>query len=259
MSGASRGGGNRGGDSASGALRTIPIVALDYPSWSDARALVRTLGDRCRFYKVGLELFIAEGPRVVQALRDEGSEVFLDLKLHDIPATMRGAAASAAQLGVKLLTVHAAAGEEGVQAAVEGAGGATGILAVTVLTSLDRATLARTWGRSDGVDVGAEVLRLAGVARSARAHGIVCSGHEVAAVRAEHGDALAPLVPGIRLAGGEAHDQSRVMTPGEASVAGARYIILGRAVRGAPDPVAAMDVVRVELEIASGGAGGVAR
>jgi orotidine-5'-phosphate decarboxylase len=182
---------------------------------------VRLLGDRCRFYKVGLELFIAEGPQVVKSLRDEGCDVFLDLKLHDIPATMRGAARSAAQLGASLLTVHASAGEAGVRAAVEGAGAGTGILAVTVLTSLDGVSLATTWGRGGGVDVEAEVLRLAGVARAAGAHGVVCSGHEAQAVRAAHGGELMPLVPGIRLPGGDSHDQRRVMTPGQAARAGA--------------------------------------
>lgn len=228
-----------------------PIVALDYPNWDGARGLVELLGEGCRFYKVGLELFIAEGPKVVTELADRGCDVFLDLKLHDIPATMRGAAGSAAGLGVRLLTVHASAGEEGVRAAVEGAGERTGILAVTVLTSLHSSALSAAWGRSDAVDIGQEVLRLAAGARSAGAHGVVCSGHEAAAVRAAHGDALAPLVPGIRLAGGDAHDQQRVMTPAQAAAAGARYLVLGRAVRSAPDPVAALAAVRAELKAES--------
>jgi orotidine-5'-phosphate decarboxylase len=247
-----KGGAPRARGSAGGAeLSATPIVALDFPSWQQARELVHLLGAHCRFYKVGLELFIAEGPQVVQGLRDEGCDVFLDLKLHDIPATMRGAARSAARLGASLLTVHASAGEEGVRAAVEGAGAETRILAVTVLTSLDGVSLATTWGRGGGVDVEAEVLRLAGVARAAGAHGVVCSGHEAESVRAAYGSELVPLVPGIRLPGGDAHDQRRVMTPGQAARAGAGYLVLGRAVRAAADPVAAMEAVNAELELAA--------
>lgn len=239
---------------ATAARSVTPIVALDYPSWVEARPLVERLGDACRFYKVGLELFIAEGPEVVARLRDAGCDVFLDLKLHDIPATMEGAARSAARLGVRLLTVHASAGLNGVRAAVNGAGGDTRILAVTVLTSLDGIALGQAWGRGAGVDVTGEVLRLAALAREAGAYGVVCSGHEAAAVRQAHGGALSPLVPGIRLPGGDTHDQARVMTPGAAARAGARYLVLGRAVRAAPDPVAAMAAVRLDLERAVGGA-----
>jgi orotidine-5'-phosphate decarboxylase len=159
---------------------------------------------------------------------------------------MRGAARSAAALGVRLLTVHASAGAAGVRAAVEGAGEGCGVLAVTVLTSLDATSLAAAWGRSP-LDVGGEVLRLAAVASEAGAHGIVCSAHEVAAVRERFGGRLAPLVPGIRLAGGEAHDQARVATPGAAARRGARYLVLGRAVTAAPSPRDAMELVAAEL------------
>ena len=219
-----------------------PIVALDVPDAAAARRLVDELGDACRFYKVGSQLFTAEGPAVVHGLRDAGCDVFLDLKFHDIPATMRGAARSAAALGARLLTVHASAGLEGVRAAVEGAGEGCGVLAVTVLTSFGPDTLAAAWGR-EPLDVGREVLRLAGVAAEAGAHGLVCSAHEVATVRAGFGDRLAPLVPGIRLAGGDAHDQSRVATPDAAADAGARYLVLGRAVTAAPSPADAMHEV----------------
>ena len=216
-----------------------PIVALDVPDGTSARRLVEALGDACRFYKVGSQLFTAEGPAIVRWLRDAECDVFLDLKFHDIPATMRGGARSAAALGARLLTVHASAGVEGVRAAVEGAGERCGVLAVTVLTSFGPDTLAAAWGR-EPLDVGGEVLRLADVAAAAGAHGLVCSAHEVTAVRARFGDRLAPLVPGIRLAGGDAHDQSRVATPDAAARAGARYLVLGRAVTAAPAPAAAM-------------------
>jgi orotidine-5'-phosphate decarboxylase len=172
--------------------------------------------------------------------------VFLDLKLHDIPNTVRGAARSAARLGVRLLTVHASGGADLIVAAVDGAGPTCGILAVTVLTSHDAASLARAWGRKS-LDVRAEVLRLAEVARFANAHGLVCSGEEAADVHHRHGAALHLLVPGIRLMGGDAHDQARVVTPAQAAAAGATYVVIGRAVTAADDPVAAMAAVRAGL------------
>lgn len=230
-------------------MSATPIVALDVSSLAEAMALVARLGESCRFYKVGSELFTREGPVVVHALREAGCDVFLDLKFHDIPNTVRNGAAAAAALDARLLTVHASGGEEMVRAAVEGAGERCGVLAVTVLTSLDASSLGRAWGR-DTLCVEEEVLRLAGVAGSAGAHGIVCSGHELAAVRGRHGDRLAPLVPGIRLVGTASHDQARVMGPGDAARAGARYLVLGRAVTAAADPVAAMERVRAELHAA---------
>jgi orotidine-5'-phosphate decarboxylase len=230
----------------------IPIVALDVPTAENALRLARALGPRCRFYKVGSELFTAAGPSVVLALREEmGADVFLDLKFHDIPNTVAGAVRSAARLGARLLTVHASGGtpmlEAARRAASDEAGDGCGVLAVTVLTSLEPAVLAGAWGRSDELEMEREVLRLAGLAADAGLHGIVCSGAEVAVVRARFGDRLAPLVPGIRLAGGATHDQHRVMTPSAAQRAGARYLILGRAVTGADDPTAAMERVLAEL------------
>jgi orotidine-5'-phosphate decarboxylase len=229
--------------------RAIPIVALDVATSAEALALVQRLGDRCRFYKVGSELFTAAGPSVVRELLEEGAEVFLDLKFHDIPNTVAGAVRSAAGLGVRLLTVHAAGGFAMLRAAQEAASSANSecrLLAVTVLTSFDAATLAATWGR-DEVDTEREVVRLAGDAAEAGLHGIVCSGAEARAVRAAYGDRLALLVPGIRLAGGSSHDQRRVMTPAAAQQAGARYLILGRAVTAAADPRRAMATVLAEL------------
>lgn len=233
------------------------IVALDRPTLGDALALVDALGEECRFYKVGLELFTAAGPAAVEALRARGADVFLDLKLHDIPATVRGAARRAAALGARLLTVHASGGAAMVRAAVEGAregalgvpgreAGTCGILAVTVLTSLDAAALAAAWGRA-GVEPAGEVLRLARLAASAAAHGVVCSGAEVEAVRrGEPG--LAALVPGLRMPGDPSDDQARVVTPADAARAGARYLVLGRAVTAAPDPRGALARVRASLD-----------
>ena len=228
--------------------RAVPIVALDVPSGAAALALARSLGDTCRFYKVGSELFVAEGPPIVRALRDElGADVFLDLKFHDIPNTVAGAVASAARLGVRLLTVHASGGRAMLEAAQAAAGSECGVLGVTVLTSFDDASLGHAWGRSS-LRVDDEVLRLADDAALAGLHGIVCSGEEAAAVTRAHGDRLALLVPGIRLAGGASHDQRRVMTPGAAQAAGARYLILGRAVTEATNPRVAMTAVLADLE-----------
>lgn len=222
------------------------IVALDVPSFERAQAVVEQLGDACDFYKVGSELFTAAGPHVVEWLRARGNEVFLDLKFHDIPNTVRGAARSAAALGARLLTVHAAGGRAMMEAAVDGAGDACEVFAVTVLTSLNATELGETWGR-DVPDVLAEVLRLAGIARSAGVAGIVCSGIEAPAVRERYGDALALLVPGVRLPGGASHDQQRVVTPTDAAHAGASYLVLGRAVTQADQPRAAMRRVREAL------------
>lgn len=228
-------------------------MALDVATLAEAQALVGRLGPSCDFYKVGLELFAAEGPAVVRWLRSEGKRVFVDLKLHDIPNTVRGAARSVARLGASLLTVHASGGTEMMAAAVAGAaegaaegGAGCGILGVTVLTSMDAGGVEEAWGRQQVVVQG-EVERLAGLVVAAGAAGIVCSGHEAAGVRARYGERLGLLVPGIRLAGGATHDQRRVMTPAAAAAAGARWLILGRAVTGAADPVAAMGEVRAAL------------
>ncbi|MEP6990732.1 MAG: orotidine-5'-phosphate decarboxylase [bacterium] len=234
--------------------RAIPIVALDVPSAAEAMALVRSLGGKCGFYKVGSELFVSEGPSIVHTLRDEaGVDVFLDLKLHDIPNTVAGAVRSAAALGVRLLTVHASGGRAMLAAAQDAAGEGCGVLGVTVLTSLDDESLGAAWGRGN-VDVPAEVERLAADAAAAGLHGIVCSGAEAAAVSARFGKRLALLVPGIRLVGGAAHDQRRVVTPAAAQAAGARYVVVGRAVTAARDPRAAMEQVLADL--AGGGVPG---
>ena len=228
----------------------IPIVALDVPGARDAMALVDRLAESCRFYKVGSELFATEGPAVVRDLQRRGCDVFLDLKFHDIPNTVRGAVRSAAGIGAALVTVHASGGLAMLEAAVEGAsagGEGCGVLAVTVLTSLDAPALGSGWGRDD-VDIATEVLRLAGLARRAGAHGVVCAGTEAAAVRAQHGTALAVLVPGIRLEGGTRDDQARVVTPAAAVAAGARYLVLGRVVTAAADPLVAMQQVATALQ-----------
>jgi orotidine-5'-phosphate decarboxylase len=227
-------------------VRPVPIVALDVPDAGRALALVRLLGDSCGLYKIGGELFTASGPSVVEAVRGEGKEVFLDLKFHDIPNTVRASARSAASHGASLITVHAIGGRAMIAAAVEGAAAQCGVLAVTVLTSMDAGAYSEAVGK--GVSsVPDEVGRLAKLASDSGAHGVVCSGHEVARIRADNADRLATLVPGVRLAGDSANDQSRVVTPADAARAGATYIVLGRTVTASADPVAAMELVRAEL------------
>jgi orotidine-5'-phosphate decarboxylase len=215
----------------------VPIVALDVPTAGAALALVDRLGDACRFYKVGLELFVAAGPPIVGALRARGLDVFLDLKLHDIPNTVAGAVRSAAGLGVRLLTVHTSGGSAMLSAAAQAAEETgCGILGVTVLTSLEAPE--------------SEVLRLAALAADAGLHGVVCSGREAAAVRARWPDDLATLVPGIRPGGVASHDQARVVTPRQAAEAGATYVVLGRAVTQAAEPREALRAIEAELRSA---------
>jgi orotidine-5'-phosphate decarboxylase len=211
-------------------------AALDFPSFAAAEPFARAVAPHVGMLKVGLELFVAEGPPAVRAAAALGRPVFLDLKLHDIPNTVEGAARSAVASGAALLTVHAAGGAEMIRAAVRGAGPAVRVLAVTVLTSLDAAAL-------DSVGLAgppeAAVVRLARVAVGAGAGGIVCSPHEVGAVRAAVGPGPLLVVPGVRPPGAARGDQARVATPAEAVRAGADVIVVGRPLRDAPDPARA--------------------
>ncbi len=231
---------------------TVPIVALDVPNTESALIIVSHIGELCRFYKVAGELFTGAGPAVVRSLVDHGSEVFLDLKLHDIPNTVRGAARSAARIGASIISVHATGGQRMMKAAVEGAAqGARGtkppeVFAVTVLTSLDAQMIGEAWGRPK-VSVRDEVLRLADMAQASGVTGIVCGGDEAAEVRARHGDSLKLLVPGVRLSGSSSNDQVRVVTPREAAAAGASYIVVGRTVTASPAVRDAMRQVVAEI------------
>lgn len=204
------------------------FLALDFQSLRAARAELRRLGGARCGVKVGLELFTAAGPSAVKGFRKDGWRVFLDLKLHDIPRTMERAAAAAAALGADLLTIHAAAGEEGVAGAVAGVHGTrTRILAVTVLTS-------------QGGDVAAEAVLLARMAVGAGAHGLICSVEEAARIRTAVGPGALIVTPGIRFADGETHDQRRVATPDRAGREGSDAMVLGRAVFDSTDPGAAL-------------------
>ncbi len=220
------------------------IAALDVPDGAAADALVARLGGVPSWIKIGLELFCAEGPALVRAHVGAGGSVMLDLKLHDIPETVARATTRLAPLGAGLLTVHAGGGRAMLAAAVEAAGSATRVLAVTVLTSLDDADLA---------DIGAVgpasalVLHRARLAIAAGCAGVVASPHEVAAVRAIAPAGFLVVTPGVRPAGAAAGDQKRVMTPAAARAAGADLVVVGRPLRDAPDPAAAARAIVAEL------------
>jgi orotidine-5'-phosphate decarboxylase len=221
------------------------IVALDVADGDAAEAAARRLSGHVGLIKIGLELFVAEGPAVVRRLRAAAPEldVFLDLKLHDIPNTMVGAIRGARTLGARFITVHAGSGVGHLRACVDAAGPELQVLAVTVLTSQD-ATACAEAGHTRGP---AELVALrAGCARAAGCAGVVCSGQELAAVR-EVAPMLLTVVPGIRPAGGEVGDQKRVMTPGVAIAAGASYLVIGRPILAAADPVAAADAIAAEI------------
>jgi len=216
-------------------MKPRAIIALDVPDVSEAARLLERLGPDADFVKIGSELYTATGPAIVRQMLAEKRDVFLDLKWHDIPNTVKGAARSAASIGAKLVTVHATGGREMIEAAVEGAGPKCGVLGVTILTSLDAAMLRTAWGRKS-LEVYGEVLRLAGDCADAGAHGVVCSGLEAQKISAKYGEKLKLLVPGIRPAGGPVDDQKRTVTAAEAARAGANYIVLGRMITEAKDP-----------------------
>ncbi len=223
------------------------IVALDVPSGRQALALVDRLGGKVDVYKVGLELFTREGPALVEELQSRGLKVFLDLKLHDIPNTVAGAARAAGDLGVEFLTVHACGGSRmlaAAHAALEDS--PTRLLAVTVLTSLSADELQESWGRS-ALRPEEEVVRLAGHAWSSGVDGFVAAPPEVGLLRSELGVDPFIVTPGIRLEGDAADDQRRVATPRSAVASGVDALVVGRSITGAPDPVRALERIREEM------------
>jgi orotidine-5'-phosphate decarboxylase len=214
------------------------IIALDVSTAAAARKIVAAVGDSALTYKVGMQLYTAEGPQLVRDLVASGRSVFLDLKYHDIPHTVAGAVHEAAQLGVSMLTVHAAGSDKMLRAAVDAARAtnpALLVLGVTVLTSLDDNDLEKVGFRGTVRD---EVLRLSALALANGCHGIVTSAREASAVRAELGDDFAIVTPGVRPAGSGHGDQVRVVTPAEAIAAGANYVVVGRPITEAADPAA---------------------
>jgi orotidine-5'-phosphate decarboxylase len=224
-------------------------VAFDVPTLEAALALDRSLGPGPEWAKVGLQLYTSAGPDAVRALRERGRRVFLDLKLHDIPNTVRGAAAEAARLGAELLTVHATGGPAMVGAAVEGAGGVNAdarVVAVTILTSLDPSSMPPGFQSPFRLeDVG---QRLLSMSLAAGAAGIVCSPADLPAFQAAHGKPFFAVTPGIRPSGAPADDQQRVSTVSEAIANGAGLLVIGRAITRAPDPRAALEAAREERD-----------
>ena len=225
------------------------IIALDRPDAGQALDLVDRLGQHADFYKVGAELFTAAGPAVIQALRERGKRVFLDLKYHDIPNTVAASVRSASALGVDLLTVHAAGGLPMLRAAAEAAGPGTSVVAVTLLTSLSAADVEQVWGRE--VEPRVEVERLAGLALEAGLHGVVASPLEVAALKQRYGARCLVVTPGVRPSGAAADDQTRTASAADAARDGADFLVVGRPIHAADDPLRALGALRDELVVAS--------
>lgn len=230
------------------------IVALDFSSGEEALVVTQKLYPRVGFFKVGLELFTSGGRPVVEELKQMGARVFLDLKLHDILNTVTGAAAAATRLGADMLTVHALGGREMMACAVEAVREEAArlgrpaplVLAVTVLTAINQQVLNRELGIPATMEE--QVLRLAVLARAAGVDGVVASPREVAILRRELGPGFILVTPGVRPAWAAADDQTRYLTPGEAMAAGADYLVVGRPITRAPDPLEAARKIQAEME-----------
>jgi orotidine-5'-phosphate decarboxylase len=228
------------------------VFPLDVAGAEEAKQLVARLHEDVGMFKIGLELFIRSGPGLVQWMCANASAgIFLDLKLHDIPATVRRAMQGIAELKVALTTVHCGESAAMLAAAVEGSQGKVGVLGVTVLTSVSAADL-RVAGYAEDktADMGRLVLHKARMAKDAGCAGVVCSGHEAAKIKARLGQDFLTVTPGIRpsWAGGGKDDQKRVMTPAQAVAQGADYLVIGRPIRDAADPVAAARRIAAEIE-----------
>jgi orotidine-5'-phosphate decarboxylase len=237
----------RDGESDKDSPRSKLIVALDVSTAAAAQKIVAAVGDSALTYKVGMQLYTAQGPQVVRDLVASGRRVFLDLKYHDIPTTVAAAVHEASQLGVSMLTVHAAGGGKMLHAAVDAARANNPsllVLGVTVLTSLDENEMEKVGYRGT---VREEVLRLAALALDNGCKGIVTSAYETAAVRAELGHNFAIVTPGVRPVGSRHADQARVATPAEAIAAGATHIVVGRPITEAADPAAAARAILEQI------------
>jgi orotidine-5'-phosphate decarboxylase len=227
------------------------VFPLDLPSYEDAMSYVKRLKGKVGLFKVGLELFISAGPGIIEAIKEEGdAQVFLDLKLHDIPVTMQRAFTAASQYGPRFVTVHCDQGEGFLRDVADMNPGGTKILAITLLTSLNRERLLKSgMAQEFARDLPALVIRKALMAREAGCHGIVCSGHEVEAVRKELGRDFIAVTPGIRPAWTvvDKDDQKRIVTPADAVRLGSDYIVIGRPIRDARDPAEAAEKVAEEI------------
>jgi orotidine-5'-phosphate decarboxylase len=209
------------------------IVALDVPTKREALNLVEKLRDQVSFFKVGLQLYTAEGPEIVRSVLATEARVFLDLKMYDIPNTVASAVGSASRLGVQMLTIHLSGGSEMIRAAVGARRSDILLLGVTILTSAAEGTL-REVGVADNLDD--QVLRLAKLGVEAGIDGVVASPHEIKMLRREFGDKIKIVTPGIRPLGAEVGDQKRTMTPREALDAGADYLVIGRPIVAQSNP-----------------------
>ena len=226
------------------------IVALDVPGAAAAIDLVNRLEGTCTWFKVGLELFVAAGPAVLEALIARGHSIFLDLKFHDIPNTVAGAVRSAAGLGVRMMTIHALGGPAmlaAAKSALDGLPNPPELLAVTILTSMDSAQVNAIGLQREPSE---QVELLAHVGLSAGIRGFVCSPQEVGKLRKLTGPQGVLVIPGIRPAGAEAGDQKRIATPADALNQGASYLVVGRPITQAPDPAEAADAILREMSAA---------
>jgi orotidine-5'-phosphate decarboxylase len=231
-------------------MNTPVVVALDYASAELALALVDRLSPHLCRLKVGKELFTRSGPALVETLQQRGFDVFLDLKFHDIPNTVAAAVTAAAELGVWMVNVHAAGGRRMMEAAAEALQAFTArplLIGVTVLTSMSDQDLAELGYTESARE---RVMRLAALAADSGLDGVVCSALEAAALRQARGSKFCLVTPGIRLAGDAAGDQRRVVTPADAMAAGSDYLVIGRSVTAAEDPLAALQKIHAELGLA---------
>lgn len=228
-------------------------VALDYDNLDDALRLVDRLGDTGVSYKVGMQLFYKTGPVVIERLRESGCDIFLDLKFHDIPNTVAGAADSSAALGISILNVHAAGGLEMMKRAKQAANERAQhmgirpplVIAVTQLTSTDQQMMNAQIGIPGTVKE--TVIRYAQLAKEAGLDGVVASGHEISAIRDACGDDFVTVIPGIRPAWAAANDQKRILTPADAIRLGAHYLVIGRPITHATDPQFAAEKILEEM------------
>ena len=223
------------------------IVALDVSSAAQAQKIVTALGESVTFYKVGMQLYTAEGPGIVRDLIRAGRRVFLDLKYHDIPNTVGAAVREAGKLGVSLLTVHGSGGSKMLRAATEAAresNPALKVIAVTVLTSMDQDELNEIMQGN----LEEQVVHVAGLALKAGCHGVVSSAREVRALRTRMGNDFLVITPGVRPAGAAHGDQARVVTPAEAIAAGSTHLVVGRPITAAPNPAREAEKIIQEIE-----------
>ena len=224
-------------------LNTKPIIALDFPGEQDVLKFLAQFDEKL-FVKIGMELYMQEGPSIVSKVKEQGHDIFLDLKLHDIPNTVKSAMKGLARLGVDLVNVHAAGGRPMMEGALEGleAGTAAGqtraaLIAVTQLTSTTEQQMQQE--QKIALTLNESVLHYAQLTKQAGLNGVVCSVHEANAIREACGEDFLRVTPGIRMLGGDAHDQKRIATPDGAKQDGSSLIVVGRAITGAQNPVEA--------------------